>query len=166
MVWSETGHSPLHWLSPDLKTKTRRVFQNVIVDDFMAIWQKNLEKQGHSGHCSCLDSRNQSWKETGSQKYRKAEKTGFGFRDGTEAKGSTGNQRGHPAPQQALILCASRHLGGVADAKETTHNAARALTLGNPICSKYEGGSLHSSSRFNSHLSKNANMTCQEMKTT
>lgn len=58
MVWSETGHSPLHWLSPDLKTKTRRVSQNVIIDDFMAIWWKNLEKQGHYGHCSCLDSRN------------------------------------------------------------------------------------------------------------
>lgn len=35
-------------------------------------------------------SGNQSWTETGSQKYRKVEKTGFGFGDDADAKGDKG----------------------------------------------------------------------------
>lgn len=35
-------------------------------------------------------SGNQSWTETGSQKYRKVEETGFGFGDDTDAKGDKG----------------------------------------------------------------------------
>ena len=81
--------SSLHWISPDLKTKTldsaiRILSQNAtIIYYFMAISRKNLERQGHCGHQSSLDIRESILARDQSQKWREVEGNGFGFGYGT-----------------------------------------------------------------------------------
>lgn len=48
-------------------------------------------------------SRNQSWTETGAQKYRQVEETGFGFEDSIDEM-ETKELCDHPETQEALTL--------------------------------------------------------------